>query len=100
MIVKIMPSPRKTKKYRAIFSNPVKIVDFGAKGMSDYTIHKDLKRKELFLSRFSKLIEQYKYDPTAPMTLSKWILWNKPTLEASIKDYNKFFYKVVSNNFI
>lgn len=83
-------SPRKGKKLRAIFSDGKK-VDFGAETMSDFTLHKDVERKQRFLNRFQKLIEKYKNDPQAPMTLSTWVLWHKPTLEASIRDYKKHF---------
>ena len=83
-------SPRKGKKLRAIFSDGKKI-DFGSETMSDFTLHKDVERKQRFLNRFQKLIEKYKNDPQAPMTLSTWVLWHKPTLEASIRDYKKHF---------
>jgi hypothetical protein len=94
MMMKIMSSPRKDKKWRAVFTegNKQHTVDFGAKFMENFTTHKDDKRKELFLSRFHKLIEKYKDDPKAPMTLSAGILWNKPTLEASIRDYKRRFH--------
>lgn len=94
MRFKIITSPSAHKKWRAVFSKGQyeEVVDFGAKGMSDYTLNKDLKRKQMFLTRFRKLIHEYKDDPFSPMTLSTWILWNKPTLEESIKDFKKHFH--------
>ena len=88
MKVVFEPSPRQGKKMRAIFSDG-KVVDFGAKGMEDYTSHHDETRKQRFLSRFARLIDKYKKDPQAPMTLSTYILWNKPTIPASIRDYKQ-----------
>jgi hypothetical protein len=66
--------------------------DFGYKGMSDYTLHQDDHRKALFLKRFQKLIRQQEDDPMGRMTLSTMILWNKPTLQESFKDYKKKFH--------
>lgn len=93
--VQLQSSPLKTKKYRITWfdenKNKIKHADFGAKGMSDFTIHKDQERKQRFLNRFHKLIQKYKNDPYSPMTLSTMILWNKPTLKASLTDYKKRF---------
>ena len=92
MKVEIKPSTRKDKKFMAIFTDgdkKVKATHFGSKGMSDFTIHKDPKRKERYLDRHRK-----REDWNAYMTagaLSRWILWNKPTLKGSIADYKKRF---------
>ena len=95
MKVLLFNSPKKDKKYRAVFydddNNKLKHSDFGAKGMSDFTIHKNEERKQRYLNRFSKLIEKDKDDPTKPITLSTMVLWNKPTLKASWLDYKKHF---------
>jgi hypothetical protein len=93
--VKLVPSPTKTKKWRMIFVRKPDVydyTDFGYKGMSDYTLHQDDRRKAMFLSRFRKLIERSKEDPSSAMTLSTTILWNKPTLQESFKDYKKKFH--------
>ena len=93
MKVKIKLSKRKGKKRVAIFydddNNKLKTTHFGAKGMSDYTIHKDKKRKERYMNRH-KVNENWNY-PTTDGSLSRYILWNKPTLKASIEDYRKRF---------
>lgn len=91
--ISIEPSWKKDKKLVAIFFNHntqrEKYVHFGARGMSDFTIHKDPARKELYLAR-----HRSREDWMNPMTagsLSRWILWNKPTLKQSIQDYKKRF---------
>jgi hypothetical protein len=48
--MELIISPRKEKKYRIIFKNKEK-VDFGAKGYSDYTIHKDPFRMRNYINR-------------------------------------------------
>jgi len=101
--VKLYESPLKTKKYMVIFyddkreenkmgsppHNPFKRVHFGAKGMSDFTIHKDEERKERYLNRH-RAREDWN-DPYTAGALSRWVLWNKPTLKASWNDYKKRF---------
>ena len=76
-------------KYVAEFHNPYQLVPFGALGYEDFTIHGDKKRKTAYLRRHRK-----NEDWTNPRTagaLSRYILWNKPTIEQSIKDFEKRF---------
>ena len=77
--MKIYKSTRKDKKYMITYNG--KKIHFGAKGYSDYTIHKDPKRKASYLARH-KPNENWK-DPTTGGFWSRWILWNDPT---SIED--------------
>jgi len=93
MKFKVMPSKVKGKKYTAIFECPkcksVKTIHFGASGMSDYTLHKDPKRKERYEKR-----HKAREDWNNPMTagaLSKWILWNKPDFKESVDDFIQRF---------
>lgn len=46
-------SKKKGKKYDVIYKG--KIVSFGSKGMSDYTIHKDKERRNRYRARHSKI---------------------------------------------
>jgi len=93
MFVTIKKSNLPEKKMVAIFydinNNKIKTVHFGASGYSDYTIHKDVERKKRYINRH-KVNEDYTKPMTAG-TLALYILWNKPTIKESIKDYkNKF----------
>ena len=87
----VIKSPVDGKKYRAIYDDKGKIinVDFGASGYQDYTMHKDDDRKKLYLARHKK--NENWNDPTTAGCLSRYILWNKPTLAASISDFKKRF---------
>ena len=93
--VLLFPSSRATKKYMAIFyedGKEFKKVHFGAKSYEDYTIHNDKERKENYLSRHGATEEYiWKTDYTAPATLSRFVLWNLPTLHASWNDYKQRF---------
>ena len=82
------------KKYDAVFvrSDGREIVTpFGLKPYSDFTKHKDVTRRARYLRRHRGMNENWN-DPTTPGALSKWVLWNKPTLRASIKDFKKRFH--------
>ena len=57
--------------------------------MSDFTKHRDPARKERYLKRH-KANENWN-NPLTAGALSRWILWNKPTLSASIKDFEDRF---------
>ena len=91
--VVIKKSTKSDKKYMAIFTNndksKKKTVHFGANGMSDYTIHKDKDRMKRYLNRHKKR-ENWEQCDTAG-ALSRWVLWNKTSLQGSIKDYKKKF---------
>ena len=55
--INIIPSNNKNKKYAAIIHRPdgkSKKVSFGAKGFSDFTIHKDEQRKDRYIARHKK----------------------------------------------
>lgn len=71
----------------AVFDN--KTVHFGQKGASDYTQHKDDKRKELYINRH-KANENWN-DPYSPGALSRWILWEKKSLSEAISNYKRKF---------
>jgi hypothetical protein len=82
-------------KLIAKFNNPNEIIKFGAYDYNDYTIYYQMdpelakKRKTAYLKRH-KANEDWT-NPRTAGTLSKYILWNKPTIEESINSYKKKF---------
>jgi len=91
--VKFSKSNSKHKKIKATFFDKngkrLKTTHFGAKGMSDYTIHKDTERKQRYLNRHRKNENWNNFISAG--SLSRYILWGKPTLRESISDYKKKF---------
>ncbi len=81
----------KIHKYVATFTDDDRTysVKFGRQGYSDFTIHKDEQRKQRYLDRH-RSNENWKKPDTAG-ALSRWILWNLPTLKESIQDYKTRF---------
>jgi hypothetical protein len=104
MRVKIIPSPDRKKKFRAILPGD-RTVDFGARGYSDYTKHKNPSRMRSYVGRHGGNVPKYiikEHDPKKIHTRmlsvdtsdteqwrlggvatagfwSRWYLWSHPT---------------------
>jgi hypothetical protein len=87
-------------KYEITFENDenkrTKTIKFGAKDYNDYTIYykEDGKKKademkDAYIARH-KVNEKFD-NPYTAGALSRWILWNKPTVKESLVDYIKRF---------
>ena len=86
MVYTLQKSNRKNKKF-VIIMDKMKH-HFGDSRYEDYTIHKNIERKNRYLKRTSNQPQDNIHSP------SFWalnLLWNKPTLEQSIKDVEKKF---------
>ena len=83
---KLSRSTRAQKKYQVVVDG--RTIHFGAAGYEDFTSHKDPQRKARYLARHSG--EDWS-DPTTAGFWARWLLWNQPTLQASIKDVNQRF---------
>jgi hypothetical protein len=92
-------------KYEAIFinleTNKEKKVPFGASDYNDYIIYNKIgskeeadKHKERYQKRHQK---DNITDPLTPGSLSWYLLWGKPTLGASLRDYLKKFKNIIDS---
>ena len=90
-LIEIKPSTNPDKKYMAVFDvdGHTKTTHFGSKPYQDYTQHRSKVRKMLYLLRH-RANENWN-DPTSAGALSRWLLWNKPTMSASIQDFKRRF---------
>lgn len=90
-LVKIIRNRTGPKKMTAVFlkdDGTEKRVKFGAKGYSDYTIHKDRARREKYRRRHRKDLATR--DVTRPGYLSWYILWGDSTnLDTNIRNYRR-----------
>ena len=91
-LLSIKKSNREGKKYMARFKiikngkTTHKTTHFGAKGMSDFTIHKDRERRSRYITRHKKDLRTK--DPTRAGYLSMFVLWgNLPNFNKSVQDY-------------
>ena len=93
----IKKSDRGNKKYKATFiihkngKKKENTTYFGYPSQkdpkNDYTRHKDKSRRNRYIWRHMK--DTRTGDPTRAGYLSLYVLWNKPSLKASITDYKK-----------
>lgn len=87
-VYKLSKSNRKDKKFVVITPDGKK-VHFGARGYSDFPLHKSLERKKRYDERHKK--RENWQDLNTAGAWAKWILWNLPDLYDSIKDMEKRF---------
>lgn len=83
---KLTKSPKKEKKFRITLPNG-RTINFGAKGYSNYTIHKDAARMERYLTRHRRTENWTK--PNSAGFWARWILWSEPSLQAAIRRTEK-----------
>ena len=105
--VEILPSTRKTNKYMGIFKNKdnkkIKTIHFGASGYRDYTLinnkkspfyienaDKREKVKEAYIKRHDTPRENWAVADNSG-SMSRWVLWEEPTLDSAIIKYKKRF---------
>ena len=103
-LLRVVPSQSATKKYDAIFmvDDREKKVSFGAKGYRDYTLLNNKNSKFYLPKLFDRNVVKESYirrhrenenwnNPLTAGALSRFILWNKKTLNASIRDFKRRF---------
>ncbi len=88
--LRIGTSPIKGKKYRAYFSDGSH-TDFGAKGYSDFTKHRDPARRQRYINRHRKR-ENWSRGGSgckSAGSLSRFILWGKGSLRENVAAYKR-----------
>ena len=89
-LVKIVSANDGVHKFKAVFDNEgrSRTTKFGAIGYTDYTMSGDKEKRSHYRERHQK---DLKGDPTRAGYLSYYILWNLPTITASVADYKRRF---------
>ena len=100
-MIKLSRSEKPDKKFKVtIFDRQGvnnRTIHFGSKGMSDYTINRDPERKRLYIKRHDPLRRHKAREDWSKSGIktagfwSRWLLWNRPTLNESIQDIEKRF---------
>ena len=95
-VVYLQKSEKPAKKYKVYIVSPDekrgKVIHFGARGMSDFTLHKDPKRMERYSARHKRGGETWtKAGVRTAGFWSKWLLWNKPSIIESKKNISSRF---------
>lgn len=88
-VVYLQRSNKDDKKFMVQVDN--KTIHFGARGMSDYTIHQDKERMHRYENRHFKREDWTRNGIKTAGFWSKWILWNRPGFMSSVRDTEKRF---------
>jgi hypothetical protein len=87
-------------KWRAVFPNG-KTINFGLRGYSDYTIHKDHSRMLRYLSRH---VKRENWSPSGRYKAgfwSRWLLWSRPSLNGAARETERVLggkYRIIIHN--
>ena len=92
-LVAITESHKKNKKLVAVFYGPnmrgCTMIHFGSKSGKSFIDHRDEKKRKAWLARHST---KSKFDdPMDATTLSRWVLWDRETLDDSIVSFRMRF---------
>ena len=87
MSVAIQPSTRKDKRLMAKFPDGT-TTHFGARGATTFVDHGSKKKRRAWIARHSKAGENWR-DLKSAGGLAKGILWNRPSIAASVAALNK-----------
>lgn len=91
MKVKLIKSLNPQKKFRVVFESGGH-VDFGGKGYSDFTIHKDPSRMKRYLARHGRMGETWSKNGIKTAGFwSRWLLWSKPSMKEAKNLMSKRF---------
>jgi len=82
-------SNKKNKKYM-VYTKDGKWIHFGQYGKSDFTMHKDEKRKQRYIRRHER--NEDWNDINTAGAWSRWFTWNKLTLNESYDDIKQRFH--------
>jgi hypothetical protein len=76
-------NPNRVHKFRAVFPDG-RTVLFGARGYSDYTKHKDAKRKARYVIRHRRRENWTASGRYTAGFWSRWLLWSVPSLRGAV----------------
>ena len=86
MKIVMQKSSRTGKKWQA--SDGKRTVHFGQAGAQDFTQHGDETRRKSYIQRHSNE-DWSKSNIMSPAFMSRWILWEKKSISAAIRNINE-----------
>jgi hypothetical protein len=90
MEIILIKSPNMSKKWRIVFGDKSHL-DFGGAGYGDYTTHGDYRRKLRYIKRHEPNENWDKSGIKTAGFWARWLLWNRPNLNDSVKDIENRF---------
>lgn len=91
MQVEISNSDKQNKRYKAVIidDDSKKTIHFGDSRYDNYTIHNDDNRKDNYINRHKKREDWNITGIKTSGFYSKYLLWNKKTIQQSFNDMKK-----------
>lgn len=95
MLLAVVPSTARSKKYTAIFDDGTR-VHFGGAGCMDYTLYyaRDpalaRRKRQEYIKRHGSGRENWR-NPKSAGALSRFLLWESPTVREAVEKYDAFF---------
>lgn len=86
----LWPSARAGKKW-AVGAPGWGEVHFGAAGYSDFTLHRDVARRDRYLARHRARETWTLAGVRTPGFWARWVLWNEPSVGASLRSLARRF---------
>jgi len=86
----LTPSRRQSKKW-TITTPQGKKIHFGAKGYMDYTESQDKARQMNYIIRHEATGTEQWNNPQTAGFWSRWLLWERPSIEEAIENIRKKF---------
>ncbi len=103
-LLKVVRSNNKSKKYTAVFlvDGRERRISFGASGYRDYTLISDKTSKFYLPNKSDRDVVKASYirrhekrenfnDPMTAGSLSRFLLWDKPTFKGALRAFKKRF---------
>jgi len=88
MSVRLRRATNGVHKFTVQFPDGPK-VNFGRKGYSDFTIHKDKERMKRYLTRHRKRENWTRAGARTAGFWSRWLLWSEPNFQAALRKTQK-----------
>ena len=88
MSVRLRRATNGVHKFTAQFPDGPK-VNFGRKGYSDFTIHKDRERMKRYLTRHRSRENWTRGGARTAGFWSRWLLWSEPNFQAALRKTQK-----------
>ena len=93
MIIHISESGRANKKWKAAAEGQ-RTVHFGQRDAGDFTIHRDEAARQAYIARHSKPENWGRTGVMTPGWLSRYLLWEKPSLDEAIAAASRKYRRV------
>jgi len=94
-------SDKPIKLYMVKYINPktgnINTIHFGLRNSEQYPDHKNIERRNRYIGRHQKREDWTKNGIYTPGWWSRYLLWNLPNLNNSIKDTEKRFKITITN---